>query len=495
MTGTLASPDTATDGLAGALARRLTHRLGRPVAVEGLTRLTGGANRETWAFTADDGDTRRDLVLRGGYSTGGRPVAVEAAAIAAAARVGVPVPDLVDVGTGEDAPGLPAEYLLMGRVEGETIPRRLLREAAYAPAREGLARELGAVLARLHAAPLDGLGRVPAVGDPLERLTSTFLVDGEPPPPGLALGLRWLHENRPPSHGPVLVHGDFRMGNLMVGPDGLRAVLDWELVHRGDPLEDLGWCCAKVWRFGSPLPAAGTGTRRDLLDGYAAVAGWRPGAAELHWWELYGTVQWGLMCRAMTERHLSGAEPSVELAAIGRRAAEQEFDVLLALGLDRPDDAAPEDPAADDDLLFGRPTAAELAAAVGGFLAGEVRGATEGRTSFHAQVAANVVATVRRELLLGDGARARRRARLAGLGVADDAALSEAIAGGSLDDRWDDVVAAVREGVRDRLRVAHPRHLAVPDAADERSGGRPAGATEDGPAADAGATTRGTRHA
>ncbi|MGY1699478.1 phosphotransferase family protein [Geodermatophilus sp. SYSU D00766] len=446
---------------ASALARRLTRLTGRPVTVEDLTRLTGGANRETWALTAVDSTGRRGLVLRGGVGTGGAPLAVEAEAIAAAARAGVPVPELVDVGGGEE--GLPAEYLLMGRVAGETIPRRLLRDETYATARAGLARELGAVLARLHAAPLDGLTAVPAVGDPLEQLTAAYLTGG-PPPPGLALGLRWLREHRPPAHGPVLVHGDFRLGNLVVGPDGLRAVLDWELVHRGDPLEDLGWCCAKVWRFGSRLPAAGVGTREELLDGYAAVAGWRPTAAELHWWELHGTVQWGLMTRAMTERHLSGAEPSVELAAIGRRAAEQEFDVLLALGLDTPDATAPEDPAGDDELLFGRPTAAELAAAVGDFLAGEVRAATGGRTSFHAQVAANVVATVRRELLLGDGARARRRARLAGLGLTDDAGLSEAVADGTLDDRWDAVVDAVREGVRDRLRVAAPRHLAVPDA-------------------------------
>src|SRR5213078_299964 len=97
---------------------------------------------------------------------------------------------------------------------------------------------------------------------------------------------------------------------LMIGPDGLRAVLDWELVHRGDPMADLGWLCAKVWRFGSPDPAGGMGSRAELLDGYAAAAGVRPSEDRLHWWELYSTVRWGLMCAVMADRHLSGTEPS-----------------------------------------------------------------------------------------------------------------------------------------------------------------------------------------
>ena len=236
------------------------------------------------------------------------------------------------------------------------------------------------------------------------------------------------------------MHGDYRLGNLMVGPDGLSAVLDWELVHTGDPLEDLGWLCAKVWRFGSPLPAAGLGSREQLLDSYAAVAGWRPTAAQLHWWELYATVQWGLMCLVMADRHLSGAEPSVELAAIGRRACEQEFDVLLALDLAVPEVADASDRApAGDASLYGRPSAAELVDAVRILLTDQVQPETAGRTAFHARVAANDR-----------------------LGCADGEALSEAISGGTLDDRWDEVVALVKDSVRDRLLVANPRHLGAP---------------------------------
>jgi len=420
------------------------------VPVEGLTRLSGGANRETWTFTSGG----RGLVLRGGAGTGSVGLAVEAEAMTAAARAGVPVPEVVDTGSLDGRP-----YLLMARVDGETIPRRILRAPALAA--PGLARELGALLARLHTVPLAEVPSVAPVGDPLAGLHEAYLADGRVPPPGLALGLRELAGARPEPAGTTLVHGDFRMGNLMIGPDGVRAVLDWELVHTGDPVEDLGWLCAKVWRFGSPHPAGGVGSRDELLDGYAEVAGWRPSAEQLRWWELYATVRWGLMTGLMAERHLSGDEPSVELAAIGRRACEQEFDVLLALGLAVPDPAVPPEPAADDADLYGRPTATDLLEAVSAFLAADVQPGGD-RVGFHARVAGNVLATVRRELALGPAARERNRARLAGLGCADDAALSRAIAGGGLDHRWDDVVDAVRAGVRDRLLVANPRHLTAP---------------------------------
>jgi aminoglycoside phosphotransferase (APT) family kinase protein len=430
-------------------AAALAAVLEAPVA--GLTRLSGGASRETWALTSGG----RELVLRSGAGTGGVALAVEAEAMTAAARTGVPVPEVVGTGHLDGRP-----YLLMARVDGETIPRRILRDPALAS--PGRAAELGGLLARLHAVPLGEVPGVRPASEPLASLHRAHLAGGRVPPPGLALGLRELADTPRTPAREVLVHGDFRLGNLMIGPNGVRAVLDWELVHRGDPVEDLGWLCAKVWRFGSAHPAGGFGSREELLDGYAAVAGWRPTAAQLRWWELYATVQWGLMCAVMADRHLSGAEPSVELAAIGRRAAEQEFDVLLALGHDAPDAVPPPEPDAGTDAdVFGRPTAVELLDAVAHYLAVDVQPGGD-RVAFHARVAGNVLATVRRELLLGAPARTRHRARLDRLGCADDAALARAALDGSLDDRRDEVVAAVREAVRDQLAVANPRHLTAP---------------------------------
>jgi aminoglycoside phosphotransferase (APT) family kinase protein len=447
------------DVLAGLLARRLSEVLGAEASIEGLTRLTGGASRETWSFEALAGGRRR-LVLRRDPVGEGRPdgMAREAAAIAAAYDAGVPVPRLLDSGTDPDVAGSP--YLITEHVDGETIAPRLLRDDRYARARETMAAELGRTLARIHTVPLRDVPALEAY-DPMERLRESYDELGDPSPV-MEIALRWLERNRP---GPVderLVHGDFRTGNLIIAPDGLRAVLDWELVHRGDPREDLGWLCVKCWRFGSPLPAGGFGTVDQLLDGYAEVAGWRPDPAAVLWWQVHGTARWAVGCRAMAERHLSGRVPSVELAAIGRRVCEQEHDLLLALGVppdQAPPPSAPDPPVSD---LHGRPTSAELVQAVTHYLREELMPATEGRLQFLARVAANALDTVERELRLGPGQESRHRERLAALGHHEKAGLAAAIRSGEISDDDPALLAAVRAAATDRLAVANPRYLTRP---------------------------------
>ncbi|MEU6132285.1 phosphotransferase family protein [Saccharopolyspora sp. NPDC047091] len=442
------------DGTAEQLRLRLTARLtevcGEPVAVSAPERLSGGASRETWAFRATSGTRERELVLRRDPPGYARPesMGLEAAAITAAADAGVPVPPLLDHGT--DPAVLGAPYLISDLIPGETIPRKLLRDPEFERARPGLAAELGRVLARLHRIPPD---RVPG----LERPDPLALPVQEEPLPALELALRRLRANRPAPAGDVVVHGDFRNGNLVIGPDGLRAVLDWELVHRGDPLEDLGWLCVKAWRFGSAAPVGGFGSREDLLAGYAAEAGWTPDPAAVRWWEVLGTAKWAVFCRDMARRHLDGAERSVELAAIGRRVCEQEHDLLVELGLPAERSGAPEPE--PEPGGHGRPTAAELVRAVGEFLRDEVRPELTGRTRFHAQVAANVLDVVERELRHGPAQRRTGRDRLAALGLRDEAELAAAIRAGAEEPA---VLAAVRAAVTDRLLVANPRYLAGP---------------------------------
>ena len=445
--------------LARLLGRRLTTVLGTDVSVAVPTRLTGGASRETWSFTARPvtGPERR-LVLRRDPPGAGRPdgMAREAAAIAGADDAGVPVPRLVD--SGIDPATLGAPYLISEHVAGETIARRLLRDPEYAAAREGMAAELGRTLARIHAVPVGTLPE-PVGTDPLEELRATYDELGEPLPT-IEIALTWLERHRPDPVPETIVHGDFRTGNLIIDPTGLRAVLDWELVHRGDPREDLGWLCVKCWRFGSPLPAGGFGTVDQLLDGYAEVAGHRPDPEAVRWWQVYGTAWWAVGCRRMAERHLSGETPSVELAAIGRRVCEQEHDLLLALGLPAGAAETP-DPAPGSDL-HGRPTAAELVAAVAMFLREDVMSATQGRLNFLARVGANTLDGVERELVLGPELERRHRERLAAFARDDQAGLAAAIRAGVLDADDPALLAAVRAAVTDRLTVANPRYLSHP---------------------------------
>jgi aminoglycoside phosphotransferase (APT) family kinase protein len=217
----------------------------------------------------------------------------------------------------------------MRRVAGETIARKILRDDEYADARPKLAAQCGTILARLHT--MDA-GALPGAADldALAFFREVFAGSGVVSPP-LELAFRWLEQNQPESSRRTVVHGDFRHGNLIVGPEGIRAVLDWELLHLGDPMEDLGWLCTRAWRFGGKGPVGGFGDYADLFAAYEAESGIAVDPEVVAWWELLGTVKWGVICVMQAGRHLGGGERSVELAAIGRRLYEQEYDCVLLL--------------------------------------------------------------------------------------------------------------------------------------------------------------------
>lgn len=313
------------------LGRALAEVLGAE-RVEGLVRLSGGASRETWAFDAIDGDGVRPLILQRARAGAvrGAGMAIEAALLRAARQRGVPVPEVV--ATDADAhpvSPLGPSWVVVARLEGETIPRRILRDDDYAEARPQLAAQCGTALAGIHAIPVDD---VAGLDQPDQVSQYRDLLDelGEPHP-AFELGFRWLEANKPAPARPTVVHGDFRNGNLMIGPDGLRAVLDWELAHVGDPLEDLGWLCVRSWRFGAEPRVGGFGTVDELVEAYESASGTTVDREALAWWEVLGTLKWGIMCIVQAATHRSGAVRSVELAAIGRRVCEVEHDLLLLL--------------------------------------------------------------------------------------------------------------------------------------------------------------------
>ncbi len=296
--------------------------------IEGLRRLSGGASRETWSFDAvAAGGARRELILRRDPPSSPKGMALEARLLRAAAVAGVPVPPLVEAS--DDPAVLGSAFIVMDRIDGETIARRVLREAEYEPARQVFARQCGEILARLHTVDPDSIEGLQA-DDPVRTYRAVLDGSGEPHP-AFELTFRWLERNRPASAGDTVVHGDFRFGNLIVGPEGVRAVLDWELGHRGDPMEDLGWLCVKAWRFGGPNPVGGMGTYDDLIEGYESAGGRKVDRDALLWWETLGTLKWGIICIMQRTAHTSGMVRSVELAAIGRRVCEQEWDLLEIL--------------------------------------------------------------------------------------------------------------------------------------------------------------------
>jgi len=355
-----------------------------------------------------------------------------------------------------------APFLVLGWIEGETIARRLLRDDEFAHARSVLVGQCARALAAIHrVAVADGPHL--RVQEPVTQLRELLDVMGQPHP-AFELALRWLDANRPPSSEPTVVHGDFRLGNLMVGEDGLRAVLDWELAHLGDPMEDLGWLCVRAWRFGSALPVAGVGDYDELYAAYAGASGRPVDPEAVRWWEVVGTLRWGVICILQASSHLSGASRSVELAAIGRRVCENEYDLLCLLGLD---DAASSDTsdrqpdAADavDADLHDAPSAVQLVEAVREFLEGDVMAATEGRVHFHARVAGRVLAIVERELLEPRPERARHTDRQAALGMDNDGDLAAAIRAGTLDARRGEVEASVWLDVLAKVQVANPDYL------------------------------------
>ncbi len=304
--------------------------------VTGAAKLSGGASQETWSFDIVHPDGNIGAILRrappgyGAAPSRAAGLAAEAVLMQLAHEAGVPSPRVLHVLQPRDGLGT---GFIMQRVEGETIARKILRDEKFASARPHLARQLGKVAAGIHGLPLaklPELRRMTAAKEiaELERDYRSF----EWPRPVFELALRWLRDRDPgPSLEVTLVHGDFRHGNLIIGPDGLRAVLDWELAHTGDPMEDLGWVCVNSWRFGEiDKPVGGFGTREELFAGYEA-AGRRVDPERVKFWEVMGTLRWGVMCCGMMQRFRSGPEHSIERAMIGRRSSETEIDLLRLL--------------------------------------------------------------------------------------------------------------------------------------------------------------------
>lgn len=309
-----------------ALEKRLAALLPGDVQVT----LTGvaslGAQRQSlFLELAQNGEKTKAVAQIAGSGIDSHSIENEATLLRAAESAGVLVPHIL---VSDPASGT----IISKHVEGESIPRRILRLAEANPKLgPQLSSDCGRALAMIHRIPTEAFGELQDLSDPagyanemellLESLTA--------PQPTFRLGINWLRRRAAPfESAPVIVHGDFRLGNFLATEDGLAAVLDWELVHQGDPMEDLAWLCLRTWRFGSDdCTVGGFGSLEELRGAYEKAGGlWREPA--FHWWTVARTLWWGLGLARQAQAYLAGDTTSIVLAASGRRVAELEYDLL-----------------------------------------------------------------------------------------------------------------------------------------------------------------------
>ena len=431
----------------------LMFRLAGAGTLSGLSRLSGGANMESWAFDwAGEG-----YVLRRAPSAeymADRPFghADEAALVMAAFGAGVKAPEVVGVLQAGD--GLGTGYV-MRRVMGEVSPSTILADPP-----PSLLGDLARELARIHAVPLAKLpAAIPLMdtGAALAELKVRFLSYGGDRP-AIALAIKWCEDHLPEPAPPVLVHGDYRMGNVMVdvakAGGGLAAVLDWELAHRGDAHEDLAFGCMSVWRFGRlDRPALGLGSLADYFAAYEAAGGGKVDPARFRFWLVYRTLWWALGCLQMGAAWRSGADRTVERVVVGRRTAEQELDLIRLLDEEAPeaerDRALPPSPA-PAPAPAGEPANAEMVAAVREWIEASIKPASQGHAKFEAVVAMNALGIVLRDL--GAGVRA------------EDRDLAAALLSGERTLAEPGLLARLRRDVLDKCAVDSPKYAPLVEA-------------------------------
>lgn len=316
------------------LVRALGKRLEGAFSVDELELLTGGSAAQTWRFVLLQNSVPAEYILRLAHSGDQFELGIdkksEAIVQSHAVAHGALAPKIILSIEPEDQLG---EGFIMELIHGETIPQKILRQDCYRQARRRMAGQCGQLLAQIHKVPIDSLGFLPDLSAaPQLSLLKTLYRRFNQVIPVFDYALHWLERHAPECPKKSLVHADFRNGNLIVDETGVVSILDWELAHIGDPMEDLGWLCVNSWRFGnSEYPVGGFGSREDLYAAYEAASGVRVDPVSIRFWETLGVLKWGIICLYQTDIHLSGEDRSVNRAAIGRRVSEAELDLLVLL--------------------------------------------------------------------------------------------------------------------------------------------------------------------
>jgi aminoglycoside phosphotransferase (APT) family kinase protein len=327
--------DAALEPLLERLRHAVTRRFGAAARIDDVVVATLGGSNRTLLFDLVEGAARRRLVFR--QETYRLPMSpfiapgLQFRLLRLVHAEGLPVPEPVFELDALD--GLERAHVV-GFVDGETLPRRLLEAPDFERARARFCAQAGEFLGRLHAIAVGRaafLADTPDTRDPLAAQLARFDYYAEAHPV-IEAGLRWLELRRPTPDTRALLHGDFRTGNLLMDRDGIRAVLDWECAHLGAPMEDLAWLCLRSFRFGHvERPVGGFGQRVEFHAAYAAASGRRVDVEELRWWTIFGFVRWAVLNVMQVHGHLTGARRSPAFAACGRNACLIEYEMLMTL--------------------------------------------------------------------------------------------------------------------------------------------------------------------
>jgi len=302
--------------------------------------LTGGAIQENWRLECD---------ITGGPNAGshGYVLRSDAESIVASSltreqefrvlkavhKNGVTVPE--PLWLCKDTKIIGSAFYIMQLVTGIGLGPKIVKDLSLGGDRQALGEALGKELATIHAIrpPQAELEFLPLpTGNPAEEVIKQLrkqLDELGEARPILEWGLRWAELNLPTNPKITLVHNDFRTGNYLLNQNGLTGILDWEFAEWGDPMSDIGWFCAKCWRFSRPdLEAGGITDRETFYKGYEAASGQTINKEAVSFWEVMAHIRWAVIALQQTHRYMSGAQKSLELALIGRILPSLEQQVL-----------------------------------------------------------------------------------------------------------------------------------------------------------------------
>ncbi|WP_173202547.1 phosphotransferase family protein [Sphingopyxis sp. BSNA05] len=448
------------------LANYCTKTFGADGKLEHLRRLSGGASMESWAFSYGG----EDFVLRrlpAGLSADddglrGVPLATQADIIELARTTGVTAPEVRGRLAPEDDIG---EGFIMAKAEGETLPHKILGNPDFAEAERKLTRQCAGELAAIHQIPVQSLAASLEYFSPAEliRIQKDKYDEIGSQIPIYEYAFHWLNENAPDATDKYLVHGDFRMGNLMIDHDGLSAVLDWELVRLGDPVQDLAYLCTPSWRFGHyEKVAGGFDSAEALLQAYAEASGREVDPDRFRFWLVYSTLWWGVACMVMGQIWRSHGDRSLERTVIGRRVSEVEIDLALLFEEILPaeictpfDWAVPEDQTVTGETGYG-----ELLTALGEWNAKHVQPGLQGHDKFQSRVAGNALGIARRQAEWGPDFRDAAKARLTAIGY-DHGQLCSGLSNGEIAITQSAVWDHLRLSALERLSIDQPKYAGL----------------------------------